>query len=321
MTAPTQMPYTFDDILKCKDIDDDKLNKDWKNLYIFDALSNPRKFCGNPIIYKYQFKNLLNCRRGTKGYKTIQEWFDDPELRQKLWEQTIKRNRRDKSPYPSATDVYECHRINNGAIVPFKSSTAKYIYKKFGAKNVLDPTAGWGGRMLGAMSLGISYTGYDTNVNMKEAYENMMNIISGNVICAEHSTTGFYNSFTTDMFSAEMKWKNCLEGSFRPPGLLADPYDLVLTSPPYSNMEMYEHMEGWKDDHDFYSNFMMPLMNKLFEETNCPICINISPKMYKVLTTKYNLRVCDEQIDLRQQLGKQYKTKSQDYIYIWNPER
>jgi hypothetical protein len=296
-TIPERMPYTIDDILNCKDVDEGALNRDWINLNNFDALSNPRKFCGNRIIYKYQLKNLLNCRRGSKNYKTIHEWFEDPELRQKLWEQTVKRNRRDKCPFPSATDVYECHRINNGAIVPFKSSTAKYIYKRFGATNVLDPTAGWGGRMLGAMSLGISYTGYDTNINMKEAYEKM------------------YEFSCSDKI---MNWTDCLKGDFT-----EEPYDLVLTSPPYSNMEMYEHMDGWKSDHDFYTTFMMPLMDKLFKETNCPICINISPKMYHTLTSSvgpYNLRECDEQIDLRQQLGKQYKTKSQDYIYIWNPE-
>ena len=32
---------------------------------------------------------------------------------------------------------------------------------------------------------------------------------------------------------------------------------------------------------------------------------------------KYNVRPCDHKVDLRQQLGKQYKTKSQDYIYVW----
>ena len=32
---------------------------------------------------------------------------------------------------------------------------------------------------------------------------------------------------------------------------------------------------------------------------------------------KYGCPECDEKIDLRQQLGQQYKTKSQDYIYVW----
>ena len=60
----------------------------------------------------------------------LSEIFFDEELKEKLWKKTIKRNRRDKDPFPNATDVYECNRINKGAIVFFKPSTAKYIYKK-----------------------------------------------------------------------------------------------------------------------------------------------------------------------------------------------
>jgi len=291
-SIPKKMPYTFEEVSKCKDISEEDIQRDWENLCEFDALTNPRKFCGNPIIYKYQLQNLLNCRRGTKGYKTMEEWFATPELANELWRDTVKRNRRDKCPYPNKTDVYECHRLNKGSIVAFKSSTAKYIYKKFNAKNVLDPTAGWGGRMLGAMSLGINYTGIDTNVNMKEAYDNFQRI--------GHSG------------HQKMLWKSCFDVDFSEGN-----YDLVLTSPPYSNMELYEHMDAFESDDAFYKTFMLPLMNKLMEETNCPICINISPKMYEALTTKYMFEECEMKVDLRQQLGKQYKTKSKDYIYVW----
>ena len=107
-TIPTEMPYTFAEVASCKDKPQD-LARDWKNLKSFDGLTNPRKFCGSKIIYYFQFKNLLNCRRDTKGYKTLQEWFADPELKEELWRDTVHRNRRDKAPYPNPTDVYECH--------------------------------------------------------------------------------------------------------------------------------------------------------------------------------------------------------------------
>lgn len=295
MEQTTEMPYTFDDILKCKDFTDEELAKDWDSLVKFDALTNPRKFCGSKIIYKYQLANMLKCRRGRPDYKTLEEWFSTTESANELWRQTIQRNRRKKAIIPSPTDVYECHRLNNGAIVSFKPSTAKYIYKLFDAENVLDPCAGWGGRMLGAMSLNINYTGYDTNKNMREAYTNMIT-----------SQESFQSNIS-------MNWVDCLLGDFT-----KDNYDLVLTSPPYSNMEIYEGMTPWQNDDDFYKRFMCPLMAKIGWETECPICINMSPKMYKDLTTKYGIVPCDEAIDLRQQLGKQYKTKSQDYIYVWN---
>ena len=173
--APLTSIHSIQDVKDAKDITLDEVRHDYQLLNDFDALTNPRKFCGNPIIYKYQLTNLLNCRRGSKNYTTLEEELSDPKLNEKLWEETRKRNRRDKAVGPSEVDLYECHRINRGAIVPFKSSTAKYIYKRFGATNVLDPTAGWGGRLLGASSLGIKYTGLDTNLNLRDGYNRMIN--------------------------------------------------------------------------------------------------------------------------------------------------
>ena len=324
MTTPNQtMPYTYEQVLKCKDITEQLIKKDYKSLCDFKADTNPRKFCGNKILYHYQFKNILACKRGNKGWKTLEEWFADPELKEKLWKDTIQRNRRDKAPVPSPTDVYECHRINNGSIVFFKSSTAKYIYKKFNAKNVLDPTAGWGGRMLAAMSLGINYTGYDTNINMREAYSNMVRVDNAdkNVLETPHTIQAVNKKGGV----SRMVWLSCIDGATDfSKNMIGQKYDLVLTSPPYGNMELYEHMEAWKTDNDYFTEFLVPLMNKLFAETNCPICINISPRIYHKLTSSlnnYGIRACDEEVDLRQQLGKQFKSKSQDLIYVWHQEK
>tara|TARA_R100000808_G_C2129857_1_gene139268 strand:- start:108 stop:1085 length:978 start_codon:yes stop_codon:yes gene_type:complete len=321
-TLPETMPYTYEQVLKCKDITEQLIKKDYKALCDFPADTNPRKFCGNKILYHYQMKNILACKRGNKGWKTLEEWFADPELKEKLWKDTIKRNRRKKATVPSPTDVYECHRINNGAIVFFKSSTAKYIYKKFNAKNVLDPTAGWGGRMLAAMSLGINYTGYDTNINMREAYSNMVRVDNAdkNVLETPHTIQAVNKKGGV----SRMVWLSCIDGATDfSKNMIGQKYDLVLTSPPYGNMELYEHMEAWKNDNEYFTDFLVPLMNKLFKETNCPVCINISPRIYHKLTSalnNYGIRACDEEVDLRQQLGKQYKTKSQDLIYVWYPE-
>lgn len=293
---PLKMPYTIEDIENCKDIDHDKVCKDFINLCKFEADTNPKKFCGNKILYNYQFRNLLKCKR-EKG-KTLYEIFDDEELKEKLWRDSVKRNRRDKAPYPSPTDVYEANRINSGAIVFFKASTAKYIYKKFNAKSVLDFTMGWGGRMLGAQSLDINYIGIDTNENLKEGYEKMIKDIG----------------FTKKPL---LIWYNCLNIDYSQLD-----YDLILTSPPYINMELYENMTPFENDNKYYNEFLIPMMDKTFKylKDGGRMCINISPKMYKDLTTKYGYRECDETEDLRQQMGQNFVVKSQDYIYIWKKD-
>ena len=299
---PEKMPYTFEDILKCKEITLDDVKKDYKNLCDFKADTNPRKFCGNKTIYQYQFAELLKCRRDTKNYKTIEEWFADPELKEQLWKDSVKRNKQDKNPYPSPTDVYECHRINNGAIIPFKASTAKYLYKRFNATSVLDPTMGWGGRMLGATSLGIHYTGFDTNIDLRPGYEKLIEDLSM-----------FPNNVPTSQ--VKLFWETSLNEDI----IKTLDYDMVLTSPPYENLELYQHMTPWETEDQFYKEFLIPLIllcNKYLNDMGVN-CWNISPKMYKKLTEKYGFPHAHQQIDLRQQLGKQYKTKSQDYAYVW----
>tara|TARA_R110000823_G_scaffold314277_1_gene443147 strand:- start:758 stop:1675 length:918 start_codon:yes stop_codon:yes gene_type:complete len=290
---PTICPHTLEDIQSCKDITLEEVRRDYQNLINFDALTNPKKFSGNPTLYFYQHRVLLNCKReGTKKKPgmTLKEIYDKPEEIQKLWDETTKRNRRDKDPLCSATDMFECYRINRGAIVFFKSSTAKYVYNLFNATSVLDPTAGWGGRMLGASSLGIRYTGFDTNINLKSGYDRMIEDLNLN--------------------NVEMIYEDCLKVDFS--NLI---YDLVLTSPPYINMELYEGMPPFESDYKFYNEFLIPLMDKCYKylQPGGAMCFNISPTMFKKLC----YRNPDCTIDLRQQLGKEFKTKSQDYIYVW----
>ena len=305
-----KMPYTLEEIMNCKKITDKERVDDIRKLLQFDGATNPRMFAGNKTIYHYQFENMLATKRSDATYPTIADYYKRGK-EDELWRQTIQRRRRDLHPdtLPSMVDVFECYRINTGPIVSFKPSTAKYIYNLFSAENILDPTAGWGGRMLGAMldHKNRRYTGYDTNIAMRGAYQGMIdNICEWRPNIARR---------------CNIIWESCLDADF------THQYDLVLTSPPYSNKEIYENMpnadvgdndaSGWSSDDDYYKSFLLPLMRKLEAETNCPLCINISPKMYKLLTTKYGFPECYCKIDLRQQMGKAFKTKSQDYIYVW----
>jgi hypothetical protein len=42
-------------------------------------------------------------------------------------------------------------------------------------------------------------------------------------------------------------------------------YDLVFTSPPFFNKEVYEHMTDWKDLQHFMDEFLKPLFKKSFK--------------------------------------------------------
>jgi len=299
---------TLSDIENHKNITTKELRKDLDNLNKFDASTNANNFAGNPFLYHYQFKNLLKCRR--EDGKTIYDIAADQTQWDKLIENTKVRNRGGRT---AAGNVFECFRINLGSVVMFKSTTAKYLYKKYKAKNVLDPTAGWGGRMLGAWSLGINYTGIDTNIEMKPAYDDMMSFLK--------AETGFDNAlFEVDNGSKlNMIWQSCLDVDFS-----QLEYDFVLTSPPYVNLELYEHMTPWQKDEDFYKNFFIPLHTKCvtYIKKGGNVAFNISPKMYED-ALKFGLTPCDEEEDLKQQMGQKANSlkagkKKQDKIYVWH---
>ena len=297
---------TITDIETHKLITTKELIRDLDNLKKFDASSNENCFYGNPFLYHYQFKNLLKCRR--KDGKTIYDLYADKDAWAKLVDSTRQRNRGGRT---AAGNIFECFRINLGSVVMFKSTTAKYLYKKYKAKSVLDPTAGWGGRMLGAWALGINYTGIDTNVEMIPAYTDMINFLN--------EQTGFDNDlFEVKTGKLQMIWQSCLDVDFS-----KIDYDFVLTSPPYVNLEIYEHMEEWSSDEVFYRGFFIPLWQKCVDniKKGGHVCFNISPKMYDD-AVKFGLTPCDDEEDLLQQMGQKVDAlkkgkKKQDKIYIW----
>lgn len=286
---------TIEDIENHKIISDRELDRDLANIDKFTGETNDNNFSGNPFLYHFQLKNLLKCQK--QNGKTIYDVAADPVQWDKLIKSTIRRCRPGLS---TAGNIFDAYRINLGSVVMFKSTTAKYLYKKYNAKSVLDPTAGWGGRMLGAWSLGIDYTGIDTNIEMKPAYDNMIEYLNRQV----RSNTSTIN----------MIWDSCLNVDFS-----KIEYDFVLTSPPYVNLERYEHMAPWKSDETFYKDFFIPLWNKCKAhiKPGGHIAFNISPKMYDAART-LGLPVCHFEEDLKQNRGNSEKNKSPDKIYVWN---
>lgn len=115
-----------------------------------------------------------------------------------------------------------------------------------------------------------------------------------------------------------MIWQSALDVDFS-----VIEYDFVLTSPPYVNLEIYEHMAQWESDEKFYVEFFIPIWKKCVDniKKGGHVCFNISPKMYNDALT-FGLPKCDDEEDLLQQMGQKVKSlkkgkKKQDKIYIW----
>lgn len=276
---------TLQDIINDKKLSNDELVKDLTTLRMCKTDENKIKFCGNKILYHFQMENLLRTRVIGKR-KTLPEILEDEKDYTTLERYVIRLKRSGTM----ANRFYEAFRLNQ-AVVFFKPYTAKFIYKYYGATHVLDPTAGWGGRMLGASSLGIHYTGIDTNLSLKSAYDGIMGLLKDDKMT--------------------MIWDNTLNVDYE-----NIDYDFVLTSTPYVKgnklVEEYEHQTTYNE---FYDEFLIPLITKCLKyiKRNGKVCFNMNREMYEIVALKF--RECNETLDLPQQkrLGKNKKEK----IYVW----
>ena len=273
---------TYNDILTCKFLSTKELEKEIIKAKTFNKKENVCSFVGNKILYHYQMPQLLKTHR--KNKKSLYEIFQSEDDVKKLYEEKEKRNRVCSNQF---VNLFETWRINNGSISFFKMCSAVYLYKKYKATKVLDMTAGWGGRALGAINLDIEYTGLDTNIELKGGYDKML------------------DNFTNH--KVKMIYEDCLTYDFKNLD-----YDFMLSSPPYEDIEIYEHSTIYTKE-KFYVEFLIPYITKARKYNKGLTAINISPQMYKLLTEKYKYEKCN----CTENLKEQKNGKTPDMIYLW----
>ncbi len=311
------LEMTYEDIVECKKLDGHQIQNEFckiRNKKI--TMEHSRSFIGNPLIMNYMMDELCSTERviGVHKFKTrpsLKALMEDSKSREEIVEWTLKRNR-SNGEEARATDMFEAWRINKGSIVTFKTACAKALYSECGATHVLDPTAGWGGRALGTLRRSkdggdIAYTGIDTNPNLIKPYERMIKDGSMNKV--------------------NMIWESCLDVDFS-----KIDYDMVLTSPPYINLELYNGMEQWDNEDDFYFNFLIPLLNKCRENIKEGgwVVFNMPSKMYVKLTkpkmtirgkttySGYGYDECTKTWDfLQNKNGEKGKKAPNDLCYGW----
>lgn len=273
----------------------ENLQEDWDRLCIEGNALSGMKICNH-----YFHKHRLNVR--VKSGLCFIEWIsknlDTPYVLR-----TVKYNL-SRGCTPSRAWFYAFNIYSgSGSISMFRPSFAKMIVEKYSAKCVLDPCAGWGGRLLGTISVGdgVKYIGIDTNINLQDTYKTM--------IC-EIIPKEKHKDIT-------LLWENSCETDFT-----KYKYDLVLTSPPYwtsrTPVETYEHMPEWKSMEDYYTLFLIPLIKNVWEslEYSGRICLNIPLKTADYL--KSILGDWEEVIPLNMKTNSFSSRKSyKEFVYVW----
>jgi hypothetical protein len=277
---------SFEDMIQARK--SDQRMDDVRKLVEWDGSTSTIKLIGNNFINHHQFENISKTK--FEGKASLYETMQTPASIQKLFDNVC-----DKSKHTCSKRQLSMHMTQafsrRSPVCFFKPSIAKHFYKKFNATKVLDPTAGWGGRMLGAYACGIEYIGIDTNTDLKPAYASMIDELN---------------------YPAKMIWDSCLNVDFS-----TLDYDFVLTSPPYFNKEIYENMKPFENKKIFYVDFLIPMIEKCIKYNKGQwVCININPEYYNELIAYF--RPADRIEEYQQSTAKKEGKPKMEYVYCWS---
>jgi hypothetical protein len=155
-----------------------------------------------------------------------------------------------------------------GGVHNFRPAIAKAICERYcpGGGSVLDPCAGWGGRLFGFYCNQVvrRYVGIDASANTVRGLKHMLCILGRD----------FPDKVAEIHYSAFEDWNT------------NERFDLVFTSPPYFNKEWYD-----SDDHQsssrypiysqWHDKFLLPLIKKSFSllKENGILVLNVADVM------------------------------------------
>lgn len=201
----------------------------------------------------------------TKRHLSFYEAMKDPTRVAQLTDLVVRYKKKPLSEY-DATGLlkaqYQVFQLYYGTINQFRPIVAKWIYERLRPRvGILDISAGWGGRALAAMSMGLPYTGIDANLKLKPAYEHMVADLEPDA-------------------NIKMIFQPAETVSFAPFS-----YDLVFTSPPYFMLEEYEKMPAYGSKQGFIDRFLVPVIKKAWAHLlpGGHMALNMPEEMYEAV--------------------------------------
>jgi hypothetical protein len=258
-----------------------------------------KKLTGNRVVDAFTFTERLNTI-GSKGISFYDFWQTRQSYSRKPYVKKYLEFAHKQHAQKPEKVWYNLYRFYFTSINCFRPLVAMEYYCMFSPKCVLDMTAGWGGRLVGACALNVpKYIGIDNNPALKEPYRQM-------------------TEFLTPRTKTEIDIR--IEDA-----LLVDystlEYDMVFTSPPYYDLEIYGNSR--KPTYDTKEKWDAEFYRPLFERTYQHLakgghyCLNIPTEIFE--------RVClplwgkpAKQIPLKKSDRRATSSrKYTEYVYVW----
>lgn len=275
-----------------KNISLNEARKDFKRLQSTTATTNSR--AGLKAVDAFTFALRLETR-SSEGV-SFEEWRTPERLAKPYIHKLIQYGLQTKSPAAAEYTAF-CLYSGSGSISSFPPVIAKRLFETYKPTRILDPTAGWGGRLLAAMSRHCSYVGLDTNSRLVQALRCMAATLSPS------ADTKFLvaNAATAD-YSA------------------LGPYDMVFTSPPYYTKsrptEIYAEMPAYESRADFNNRFFIPMIKASWAglSNGGTFALNIPQPMLAVVETLLGKPVAELPMRLTK---RSVDAKYTECIYVW----
>ena len=190
----------------------------------------------------------------------------------------------------------------------FRISVAMTILKLFSAKKWLDISAGWGDRLIAAIAHGVElYCGVDPNDCLHPGYNKIIN-----------------------MLVSENERKNyiLINDGFETAKLPDEQFDLVFSSPPFFDLEIYSQAEGdslvrYNSVEKWYNDFLMVALRKAYD--HLAIGGNMVLYMGEGIHTNYVSRMIRELSQMMRYAGVIYYYYPDKYqprsFYVWHKQK
>ena len=242
----------------------------------------------------YFFAERLQTKTKGKGRLSFYEAFHDPPTVEQL---RVIAKRYGKDPH-KPTSLYSTFQLWYGSVNQFRPRIARDILQTLAPRvGILDFSAGWGGRALASLSLGIPYIGMDANPSLAPHYASIQQYEPSVPLQMTYQP-----SETVDLAP-----------------LL---YDCVFTSPPYFTQETYPNMPHYPTLHDFLDRFLAPVIHSAWKYLLAPgtLALNIPDWLYAEIAPLLQLPPLSERLPMpytsRHTKGGKPSTR-QEWVYVW----
>jgi 16S rRNA G966 N2-methylase RsmD len=224
---------------------EEELRKDWDRLRLWSAngthISSTSR--AGMKLCEHFFPNFWDIE-DSKGNSFRKLWAD-PQLLEKV----LRWNRKSHStPYLSELrrGVYFCGGLCKSTM--YRPQIARLVTK--GCGRVLDPCMGWGGRLLGSVASGAEYVGFDPNT---ETFRHLNEMV--------------------EFLGIQHKVRLICDDALNMDSYDLGKFDVVLTSPPYFDLEVYSHETtqsvASRTTYEAWNNgFLAPLIQKSVAHLN-----------------------------------------------------